>query len=88
MDTDLISEFLKVFVICFVCHGYLIFRFALLQKNMDIRENGSPENKYIFADIYEYLRISHMFLLIQLILKAYTNLFCKIFFLHDIYDKN
>ncbi|KAG2332811.1 hypothetical protein Bca52824_003991 [Brassica carinata] len=40
-----IYGFLKVFVIYFVCHGYLIFRFVLLRKNTDIRKNGYPENK-------------------------------------------
>ncbi|KAF8075624.1 hypothetical protein N665_1075s0003 [Sinapis alba] len=44
LGTDRISGFLKVFVICFVCYGYLIFRFALLRKNTDILKNGYPEN--------------------------------------------
>ena len=45
LGTDQISGVLKVFVICFVCHGYLIFRFILLRKNTDIRKKGYPENK-------------------------------------------
>ena len=53
LGTHIIVAYFSVFVICFVLHEYLIFWFALLRKNMDIRYSEYLD----FFDIFEYSRI-------------------------------
>ena len=44
LDTDQILVEFSVFMICFKCYRYLIFRFALLWDNTDIWKTRYPKN--------------------------------------------